>query len=1231
MSNNLLTQSMKEHIVSYAKNTTPDLYQQRYVSGKLYDGQTFVRDLIDSYDNWLMDRLRLVLYEYPCKLNDGTGSYIRVSDISFDTPSIEETDALRGDSTNRVSRPLYPKEAREKDLTYAIRIRGSHNLYDVDGNLISVLANRVIGEVPCMLGSYYCHLRNKSDTEIMEMGECGYDPLGYFIVGGREFTLNIQCNLSYNLPILYTIQDKNKEMITILRTTALTPRGTFVNDTKITESRAMAIDTIVGGIKVGLNPFQVMRLLWDPAEPLSKDQMISLVLHLVTRDRHPKVRASILNTFSVFEQIEYDYADIVFKRNQAYSASKRSGINKDITMQDIIDDLDRFLFPHINPYSYTELARPEYKSYVRKMKVMYLAYNVAIYGQFLSGDIMVDDRNDWSTRQLSNVGIMFERLFLRIIKNLYSSFDGSSDSSKKSGFKEFETSYKHMDVLESFKTAFENNVWVVAANQRASPEDKNVVMEKERNIIAHYAAVTRINIPSSPRGGQVKVRSLHLSQLRFVCIWETPEGERAGLIMAKGASAVISKQTEDDIINDYLITSIEDNGYGISLFYRDEQPNRSSACLLNGKFVGFCDAEELRDTLLLFKRGGVVTKELGIVIKNNTLLLSTMGGRALCPTLVVGDGNPTFKQDRTVKGELVLYTLIKDGKVTQNTTYEELTSNGAIEYLDPLEQSQERVLLAQSIDDFRVHKQQLKAYADKPNRSAGDEFLYQQLLKKNYTYCEITPGSLIGIAASIIPIPNTNQAPRNVFQAAMGKQAQGIYHSNACNRFDREAKILTYPTRPIFSTEVSSRIGLDEMPSGETVTIAILADPNSQEDAITFKQSSIDRGLFNSVVYKTHRMVLKSSNGSVDILTNTPNIKHVQNKPHIYKNLQPNGLPKPGSYMDDGDCILGVRHHEGFKKGETEGSMRDVSIYLTRDEVGVVEKIHIHKSSDSTTTIAIKIRTVRVPIPGDKFADRHAQKGTMGAAIADEDMPFDRDGVSPDMIFNSHGLPSRMTIAKPIEMIVSKFGALTGTNFSADAFNNISVDTFARALHAYGFSRKGTKTLYNGATGRLISYEQLVQAENGELKSKLIPCQVFSGPCYYQRLRHEVIEKGHERGLEGKTDPVTQLPVGGRSGGAIRFGEMERDSLVAYGVAVAARERLIGLADQYSSIMCTNCSTEATYKKVTNELICMNCGHNHFGKCNIPYSIFILRRLLSGMNISLKFTLEKLNNPNLYK
>lgn len=1235
-----ITTAMKEHIMSFAKDRIPNLYHQRYISGKLYDGQTFVMDLIDSYDNWLDNRLPIVLHEYVCKLSDGSGQYIRVDidTIIYDRPSIEVSDSLRGDSTHRNSRDLYPKEAREKDLTYAVRIRGSHVIYNMDGTVFKVLPNRVIGEVPCMLGSKYCHLRDKTDQERLEMGECEHDPLGYFIVEGREFTMNIQCNLLYNQPILFNMKDgKDTKIITVLRTTALTPHSTFINDIKMTASRSLVIETIIGGIKIGLNPFQVMKLLWDESilgpfsEELKDNPMISHILTMIPEQNRRRARNVILSTYSNFIQVGTSYQlihdDIIKKRNSAFTASNRTGVHKDVSMVEIIEDLNKFLYAHANPYSFQQLSAPEYRGYINVTKIMYLAYGVGVYAQFLSGDILVDDRNDWSSKQLSNVGIMFEKLFFRIIKNIYSRFE---DPSKKYSSRDFESANIHIEVLDKFQYAFKNNIWVVAATQRAKNEDKNVVLERERNILAHYSALTRINIPSSPKGGQAKVRAIHLSQLRFVCIWETPEGERAGLIMAKGSSAVISKQLDDTPIMTYLYGT-----YKIYLLYVDVYPvldeegntvnldysNRTTPCIVNGKFVGFCNAEELRYNLLLLKRAGVIWEETSIALKNGALFVSTMGGRPLCPTLVVGDGTPTHGGFQTVEGELVLYSMIKQGLVTEKTPYKELITNGCIEYLDPTEQSQERVLMAQTVDDFRFHRSRIEVLSNKPNRTEQDEIMLLSLLNKKYTYCEITPSSLMGIAAAIIPLPNTNQPARNVYQASMGKQAQGIYHSNACNRFDREAKMLMYPARPIFSTEVSSRIGLDDMPSGETVIVAVLTDPDSQEDAITFKKSSIDRGLFNSVVYKTHKIKLEKTALNEDVLTNEPSKKL---SPHVYRNLQPNGLPIVGSYMDDGDCIIGIRHFEYVK---TNTEPRDNSVYLTRDEAGIVEKVFLHKASDTDMVVGIKIRTIRVPIPGDKFASRHAQKGTMGAELPDEDMPFDRNGVSPDIIYNSHGMPSRMTLGKPMEFIVSKLGAMQARNYDASGFGSLNVDTFARALTAYGFSRKGTKVLYDGVTGRLISSYQL-EKESEEYKAKLIPCQVFVGPCYYQRLKHEVIEKGHERGLEGKIDQRTQLPSGGKSksgvttSSALRFGEMERDALISYGSSSLARERIITLADDYQLVVCTQCGTEAVFRKDIG-FMCRNCKCDKFGKLKVPYSILIFRRLLSGMNINIKFAVER--------
>jgi DNA-directed RNA polymerase II subunit RPB2 len=1206
-----------QHVIDYTKGQADDFFNQKYITGQLYSNKAIVNDLITSYDNWLINRLPYVLGEYACKLNDDSGMHIRVdpNTIDYDKPSIENVN-----NATRMSRDLYPKEARDKDLTYAVRIRGTFVVFDRNNQVVKSLV-KTIGEVPCMVGSYYCHLYGKTNEELLANGECPHDPFAYFIVKGREFTLNIQANLAYNTPIIYTEQDKSKALVTNLRTTALTASGTFVNNVRLSESRSISVDTIVGGVKIGLNPFQVMRILIPDYGKLEDSSLESIISWMTKEDNRHKIKTTLGNTIKSYRTIGDDFNDIIQKRTNAFSKSKRSGINREIKdLKSVIEDLDRNLYPQMNKDFYSSIVRTQED--VRLSKVMYLMYNVALYLQYLIGDVKIDDRNNWATKQTCNVGIMFERLFLRILKNQYASFDGTIDSSKKSNLKDFETSYSHADILDKFASSIENNIWIVAMNQRATPEDKNVVLEKERNLTAHYSALNRINIPSSSKGRQTKVRAMHLSQLRYICIWETPEGERSGLVMSKGSSAVISIQRDDTILQKILIFDEGLGSFGLSMLYNPERPDYVQPCILNGKFMGFCNAEQVRYELVRRKITGMIDRETGVYIKNNALFISTMGGRLMCPTLVVGDGFNTERNHRTVDGELVLYTLIEDGVITSSTTYDDLTQLGCIEYMEPSEQEQVHVLIAQTLDLFNMNLKKVRRLASKV-RNEDEDKEYQILLSKKYSHCEITPNSIIGLAASIVPLPHHNQPARNIYQASMGKQAQGIYHSNISNRLDREAKMLVSPARPIFSTEVASKLGLDEMPSGETVTLAITMDPFSQEDALTFKKGSIDRGLFNSVMYKTHRIVLKTAGETFDRLTNAPDPNYIKHKQSSYRNLHLDGLPIPGTYMEDGDCLVGIIHHESIKDKIIP---RDISIYLTSDESGIVEKIYLYKNSNTSITVCIKVRSIRTPIPGDKFAARHAQKGTMGEEVADVDMPFDpKTGISPDVIYNTHGMPSRMTIGMLIEIIASSVGAITGRNLDASGFGQLDLDSLTKVLKAYGFSYKGTTVMYDGYHGTMLGKNVV---ENGVRRS--IPTQVFTGPCYYQRLRHEVIEKGHERGLEGRVDPVTMLPTGGSDDGAIRFGEMERDAMISHGASFSTRERLITMADEYEYVGCVRCGTEGKFDSLESNLVCLKCaskGHKDhaFGKLRIPYSLFRLRRFLAVLGINMRYDIKPSN------
>lgn len=213
----------------------------------------------------------------------------------------------------------------------------------------------------------------------------------------------------------------------------------------------------------------------------------------------------------------------------------------------------------------------------------------------------------------------------------------------------------------------------------------------------------------------------------------------------------------------------------------------------------------------------------------------------------------------------------------------------------------------------------------------------------------------------------------------------------------------------------------------------------------------------------------------------------------------------------------------------------------------------------------------RNPTVGDKFASRAGQKGILSQKWPSEDLPFTESGLIPDIVFNPHGFPSRMTIAMMIENMAGKSAALHGFVHDATPFRfdekNTAIDHFGRLLQgihvvnslyitaimnhflsssAGGYNYYGTERVYSGVDGRELSAD------------------IFFGVVHYQRLRHMVSDKWQCRST-GAIDNVTHQPVKGRKrGGGVRFGEMERDALIAHGASFLLQDRLLHCSDKIS-------------------------------------------------------------------
>jgi hypothetical protein len=170
---------------------------------------------------------------------------------------------------------------------------------------------------------------------------------------------------------------------------------------------------------------------------------------------------------------------------------------------------------------------------------------------------------------------------------------------------------------------------------------------------------------------------------------------------------------------------------------------------------------------------------------------------------------------------------------------------------------------------------------------------------------------------------------------------------------------------------------------------------------------------------------------------------------------------------------------------------KDCSTSLRSNETGFVDKIYTDRNADGFRFVKIRMRTERVPIIGDKFASRCAQKGTVGMIYPQETMPFNSVGISPDIIMNPHAIPSRMTIGMLVEMILGKAAASLCGYADCTPFNKISYDAICEILEANGFNYTGDEILYSGISGQQMDVK------------------FFMGPTYYQRLKHMVLDKQH--------------------------------------------------------------------------------------------------------------------------
>lgn len=692
------------------------------------------------------------------------------------------------------------------------------------------------------------------------------------------------------------------------------------------------------------------------------------------------------------------------------------------------------------------------------------------------------------------------------------------------------------------------------------------------NSVSTLSHLRRIQSPLSRSQPNFEARDLHSTHWGRLCPNETPEGSNCGLVKNLALMATISVSANVEEVEQILLE------LGCIPFDEADERTRIEAArvYVDGVPFGFTfEPEELAYELRRLRRIGRLSSEVNVAYFRDVkeLYVNCDPGRCRRPLIVVDNGKPLISKSHI--------EALRKGILS----WDDLVKMGLIEYVDAEEE--ENCVVALKPED----------------------------VSEDTTHLEIAPYTIFGVCASLIPYAEHNHSPRNSYEAAMAKQALGVYAANYHFRVDSRGHLLHYPQIPLVQTKPMEVIGYYTRPSGQNFVVAVISYSGyNMEDAIIFNKSSIDRGLARSTFFKVYEAESRQyMGGETDRFEiPSPDVRGYKGEKY-YSNLEPDGLIYPESNVSGGEVFIGrtspPRFIEEYRELGAYGlSRRDTSISLKPTESGIVDTVILTVNSQGNKVAKVKIREPRIPELGDKFASRHGQKGVIGMVFRQEDMPYTEDGLTPDIIINPHAIPSRMTVGQLIESIAGKVAALTGRFIDGTAFDNTPVDKLEEALKKLGFRYGGREIMYDGATGYKFEAD------------------IFIGVVYYQKLHHMVADKIHAR-ARGQVQMLTRQPTEGRArGGGLRFGEMERDCLIAHGAAALLKDRMVEESDETTIYVCKNCGFIGYFDARRREYRCHICGDKaKIIPVKVAYAFKLLLQELMSLCIAPRLIVEEVS------
>jgi DNA-directed RNA polymerase subunit B len=992
-----------------------------------------------------------------------------------------------------------------------------------------------IGDMPVMVKSNACILHNMPEHKLIELAEDPRDPGGYFVINGSERVIVGLEDLSYN-KIIVDMEEAT---------------GTLLYKAKVYSS-------IVGyraKLELIMRPDGAV-VAKIPGSPVDVP-LITLVRALGLETDKDIANGVSLNTL-IQDELEPSFeksSDVLTSRDAIIYISKRiaPGMLEEFQIKRAETLLDWGLLPHLgkNPDN-------------RHEKALFLGEAASKLIELKLGWIDADDKDHYGNKVIKFAGQMLADLFRTAFRNLIRDMKYQLErSGQKRGINAVAAAVRPGIISDKLNNAIATGNWGRGRVGVTQLLDRT-------NYMSTVSHLRRIQSPLSRSQPNFEARDLHATHFGRICPAETPEGSNCGLVKNLALSAIISVSVSSAEIVEKL--------FELGVEHVDEANDNlkriGARVFVDGQLVGYVeDGGHLANTLRTMRRSGKIHPHVGVYLYSSLndnatkrLYISCNSGRVLRPLIIVRDG-------RSLITDEIIEKIQK-----KFLSWTDLLHTGILELVDANEEENCYVNIGTEVIDL------------------------------SHTHLEVFPSSILGVGASIIPYPEHNQSPRNTYESAMAKQSLGFSTPLMNASTYVRQHLMLYPQTPMVSTKAINLLGLDDRPTGQNAIVAVLPyEGYNIEDAVVFNKSAVDRGFGRTFFYRVYEAEAKQYPGGMkdnfELPSSEENIRGYRGE-KAYRLLEQDGAIMHEAVVVGGDILIGrtspPRFMEEYREFEVKGPYRrDTSIGVRPSENGVVDTVIMTQSVEGGKMFKIRVRDMRIPEIGDKFASRHGQKGVVGMLVSQEDLPYSENGIVPDVMINPHAFPSRMTVGQFLESLGGKAAALRGRIVDGSAFLGEKLDQLKDVLQDYGFKFTGKEIMYDGRTGRKF------------------PADVYVGVVYYQKLHHMVADKIHSR-ARGQVQMLTKQPTEGRArGGGLRFGEMERDCLIAYGASMMLKDRLLEESDKAEINVCERCGLLAYYDMKQRRYICRVCGDKaKISSVIIAYAFKLLLQEMMSLNVA---------------